>query len=225
MATAINSAPNGAAPPPAAARTVPLLEIDRAAREVLVYGREVRLTRLEFALLEALAEHPAAIVSKERLLRDVWGYKTLGRTRTIDSHACRLRVKLADERLLHNVRGVGYRLVARHDESAVLIGERPLAPAEAEDGRPARPLSLVRGLDPGVELAVLVLAIPRAQPLIVRGRRQRVAALIESAREAGRALVELRPAAGGEVSVNPAHVVLVSEGRAGSPGATNGARR
>jgi len=224
MATAINSAPNGAAPPPAAARTVPLLEIDRAAREVLVYGREVRLTRLEFALLGALAERPAAIVSKERLLRDVWGFRSHGRTRTIDAHAFRLRRKLADERLVHNVRGVGYRLVARQDESAVLIGERPPAPAEDEEGRPARPLSVVRGLDPSVELAVLVLATPRAQPLIVLGRRQRVAALIESAREAGRALVELRSAANGEVSVNPAYVVLVREGRAGSPGATDGAR-
>ena len=102
MATAFNPAPNGTAPLPAAAPIAPLLEIDRAAREVLVRGREVRLTRLEFSLLEALAEHPAAIVSKERLLRDVWGYRTLGRTRTIDSHACRLRGKLADERLVHN---------------------------------------------------------------------------------------------------------------------------
>ena len=222
MATAFNPAPNGTAPLPAAAPIAPLLEIDRAAREVLVRGREVHLTRLEFSLLEALGERPAAIVSKERLLRDVWGYRTLGRTRTIDSHACRLRVKLADERLVHNVRGVGYRLVSRHDEGAVLIGERPAS--RAEEAPPARPLALVRGVDPAVELAVLVLAIPRAQPLIVLGRRRRVAALIESAREAGRALVELRSAAGGEVSVNPAHVVLVSDGRAGSAGATNGAR-
>ena len=81
MATATNPVHNGAAPLPAEAPIAPLLEIDRASREVLVRGREVRLTRLEFSLLEALAEHPAAIVSKERLLRDVWGYKTLGRTR------------------------------------------------------------------------------------------------------------------------------------------------
>ena len=222
MATTINPVQNGAPPLPATAPIAPLLEIDRAAREVLVCGREVRLTRLEFSLLEAIAENPAAIVSKERLLRDVWGYKTLGRTRTIDAHACRLRAKLADERLVHNVRGVGYRLVSRHDEGAVLIGERPAS--RAAEAPPARPLALVRGVDPAAELAVLVLAIPRAQPLIVLGRRQRVAALIESAREAGRALVELRSAAGGEVSVNPAQVVLVSDGRAGSTGATNGAR-
>ena len=222
MATATNPVQNGTSPVPAAAPIAPLLEIDRAAREVRVSGREVRLTRLEFSLLEALAERPAAIVTKERLLRDVWSYRTLGRTRTIDSHACRLRAKLADERLVHNVRGVGYRLVSRQDESAVLIGERPSA--RAEEAPPARPLALVRGVDPGVELAVLVLAIPRAQPLVVLGTRQRVAALIESAQEAGRALVELRSAAGGEVSVNPAHVVLVSDGRAGSAGATNGAR-
>ena len=223
MATASNPVQNGAAPLPATAPIAPLLEIDRASRAVLVRGREVRLTRLEFSLLEALAERPAAIVSKERLLRDVWGYRTLGRTRTIDSHACRLRGKLADERLVHNVRGVGYRLVSRQDEGAVLIGERPAS--RAEEAPPARPLALVRGVDPGVELAVLVLAIPHAQSLIVLGRRQRVAALIESAREDGRALVELRRPGSGTVSVNPAHVVLVSDGHAGSAGATNGAPR
>lgn len=222
MATTINSVYNGAAPLPAAAPAAPLLEIDRTSR-VLVRGREVRLTRLEFSLLEALAECPAAIISKERLLRDVWGYKTLGRTRTIDSHPCRLRAKLADERLVHNVRGVGYRLVSRHDESAVLIGERPIA--RAEETPPARPLALVRGVDSGVGACRARARDPARSAADRARRRQRVAALIEAAREAGRALVELRSAAGGEVSVNPAHVVLVSEGRAGSPGATNGARR
>jgi len=108
------------------------------------------------------------------------------------------------------VRGVGYRLVSRQDSPLVLVGERPSAPAE--DARPARPLALVRGIDPAVELAAVVLAIPRSQPLVVLGRRASVAALIESAREAGRALVELRRPGAGPVSVNPAHVLLVVDG-------------
>ena len=135
MATAIDRA-NGASHGLAALRT-PLLEIDRAAREVLVSGREVALTRLEFALLDALAERPSAILSKERPLRDVWGYRTLGRTRTVDSHACRLRKKLGDERLVHSVRGAGYRLVARQDADMVVVGERPLPRAEGAEDRPA----------------------------------------------------------------------------------------
>jgi len=212
MATAANHAHNGASSLPVAVPVPPLLEIDRAAREVLVSGREVALTRLEFALLEALAERPCAIVTKERLLRDVWGYRTLGRTRTIDAHACRLRQKLSDERLIHNVRGVGYRLVAHQDSALVLVGERTAPRADTERERPARPLALVRGIDPAVELAAVVLAIPRSQPLIVLGARRSVAALIESAREAGRALVELRRPDAGPVSVNPAHVVLVADG-------------
>ena len=51
--------------------------------------------------------------TKEELLREVWNFRSLGRTRTLDSHACRLRSKLAvhGERFVLNVWGVGYRLV------------------------------------------------------------------------------------------------------------------
>jgi DNA-binding response OmpR family regulator len=55
-------------------------------------------------------------VSKQELLRDVWGYKSMGRTRTVDSHASRLRRKLAvasgGRRYIVNVWGLGYRMVA-----------------------------------------------------------------------------------------------------------------
>jgi DNA-binding response OmpR family regulator len=53
------------------------------------------------------------VLTKEELLRDVWGFRSLGTTRTLDSHACRLRQKLgADgDRFVVNVWGVGYRLV------------------------------------------------------------------------------------------------------------------
>ena len=89
------------------------LEIDPAAREVRLRGRRIHLSQKEFALLRALAAQPTRVLTKEELLRDVWGFRSLGTTRTLDSHACRLRHKLgADgDRFVVNVWGVGYRLV------------------------------------------------------------------------------------------------------------------
>jgi DNA-binding response OmpR family regulator len=69
---------------------------------------------MELALLRALAAEPTRVFTKSELLRDVWGFRCPGRTRTLDSHACRLRTKLAaagDRRWVENVWGVGYRLV------------------------------------------------------------------------------------------------------------------
>ena len=56
---------------------------------------------------------PTRVFTKEELLRDVWGFRAMGATRTLDSHACRLRAKLgaAGDRFVVNVWGVGYRLV------------------------------------------------------------------------------------------------------------------
>jgi len=89
------------------------LEIDPAAHAVLLRGKPVELSQKEFALLRVLAAEPLRVWSKEELLRTVWGYRSMGRTRTIDSHACRLRRKLgADgDRFVVNVWGVGYRLL------------------------------------------------------------------------------------------------------------------
>jgi DNA-binding response OmpR family regulator len=89
------------------------LEVDPAAREVRLRGRRVALSQKEFALLLALAAQPTRVFTKEELLRDVWGYRAMGRTRTLDSHACRLRTKLAAAggQYVVNVWGVGYRLV------------------------------------------------------------------------------------------------------------------
>lgn len=89
------------------------LEVDPAAREVRVRGERVSLSQKEFALLRALAAEPTRVFTKAELLRDVWGYRSLGTTRTLDSHACRLRHKLAarGDRFVVNVWGVGYRLV------------------------------------------------------------------------------------------------------------------
>ena len=89
------------------------LEIDPASREVRVRGRAVTLSQKEFALLRALAAEPTRVFTKAELLRDVWGFRSLGTTRTLDSHACRLRHKLEADghRFVVNVWGVGYRLV------------------------------------------------------------------------------------------------------------------
>jgi DNA-binding response OmpR family regulator len=91
------------------------LEIDLASRVVRVGGEAVQLSAREYDLLVALAEDPERVFRKEDLLRDVWGFRSLGRTRTLDSHASRLRRKLnrpGGTAYVLNVWGVGYRLVA-----------------------------------------------------------------------------------------------------------------
>ena len=94
-------------------RRVGELSVDSATREVRVGGRSVELANKEFELLRALVAEPTRVFTKEELLRDVWGFRSLGRTRTLDSHASRLRRKLDPERgrFVVNCWGVGYRLV------------------------------------------------------------------------------------------------------------------
>jgi DNA-binding response OmpR family regulator len=86
------------------------LAVDPRTRDVRVGGRRVPLSAKEFALLRALATDPTRVFTKQELLRDVWGFAALGATRTLDSHACRLRRKLGGGFVV-NVWGVGYRLV------------------------------------------------------------------------------------------------------------------
>ena len=89
--------------------------IDPSRREVRVGDKQVALANKEFALLSALAAEPTRVFTKEELLRDVWGFRSMGRTRTLDSHASRLRRKLDPEagRYVINIWGVGYRLIDR----------------------------------------------------------------------------------------------------------------
>lgn len=89
------------------------LELDPLAREVWVSGEQLALSKKEYGLLRALASEPTRVFTREELLRGVWGFRTLGTTRTLDSHACRLRNKLnaRGARFVVNVWGVGYRLV------------------------------------------------------------------------------------------------------------------
>jgi DNA-binding response OmpR family regulator len=83
-------------------------------RAVRVNGYVVEtITRMEWQLLHVLAQEPVRVFTKAELLRDVWGFKHLSRSRTLDSHAVRLRKKLAEAGLpgyIINVWGVGYRL-------------------------------------------------------------------------------------------------------------------
>jgi DNA-binding response OmpR family regulator len=87
--------------------------IDPSRRQVMVGERDVHLSKKEFSLLRALAVDPSRVFSKEELLQSVWGYRSLSHTRTLDSHASRLRRKLDPEHgsYVVNCWGVGYRLV------------------------------------------------------------------------------------------------------------------
>ena len=89
------------------------LRIDPPSRDVTLRGRRIVLSQKEFALLRTLATEPTRVFTKEELLRNVWGFRALGSTRTLDSHACRLRQKLSrgGDRFVLNVWGVGYRLI------------------------------------------------------------------------------------------------------------------
>jgi DNA-binding response OmpR family regulator len=87
--------------------------IDVRSREVRVSARPVDLSAKEYDLLVTLAGEPTRVFTRAELLRGIWGLQTFGHTRTLDSHASRLRRKLCGEgpdKLVINVWGVGYRL-------------------------------------------------------------------------------------------------------------------
>ena len=90
------------------------LRVDVAARHVVLGGRTVQLSATEFALLVALARDPYRVFPKKELLRTVWGYPAGIETRTVDSHASRVRRKLAaagaHEPFVVTEWGIGYRL-------------------------------------------------------------------------------------------------------------------
>jgi DNA-binding response OmpR family regulator len=90
------------------------LQIDSYAHTASLCGQPLELRRMEFELLVCLAREPTRVFTRKELLRSVWGYGSGGSTRTVDSHASRLRQKLAadqTQRWVVNVWGVGYRLI------------------------------------------------------------------------------------------------------------------
>jgi two-component system response regulator RegX3 len=90
----------------------PLL-LDRARRSATLAGSELELTRKEFELLELLMAEAGSVITRERLIDEVWDVNWFGSTKTLDVHVSGLRRKLSDDpaapRFLHTVRGVGFR--------------------------------------------------------------------------------------------------------------------
>ncbi|MEK6304417.1 MAG: response regulator transcription factor [Acidobacteriota bacterium] len=87
------------------------LSIDPATFSVRFKGKEVRLTRKEFALLSELARNQGRVMTRETLLDRVWSLSYYGDSRTLDVHIRRLRQKLGDSSLIETVTGIGYRLL------------------------------------------------------------------------------------------------------------------
>jgi DNA-binding response OmpR family regulator len=86
------------------------LEIDRRTRRVHVAGHEVALAPKEFDLLALLGDDPGAVVSRERIMDNVWDPHWYGPTKTLDVHVASLRKKLGDPGRIETVRSVGFRL-------------------------------------------------------------------------------------------------------------------
>ena len=101
------------------------IEIDVDGRRVRQHGEVVHLTPTEFDLLVCLAERPGRVLTRERLLADVWGYRDGSGARTVDSHVRALRRKLGDD-VVRTVHGVGYGL-----------GEQPDGPTDGPTDIPA----------------------------------------------------------------------------------------
>ena len=96
------------------------ISMDLATREVRVEGEPVSLSAKEFLLLAALARDPKRVFRKQELLESVWGFRSTGATRTLDSHASRLRTKLRrtcpERGYIVNAWGVGYRLISVEED-------------------------------------------------------------------------------------------------------------
>ncbi len=99
-------------------RSIGELQVDESARFVKIWGREVRLTRMELRLLVALIQRPDEVLTRGELLRSVWASSALNHTRTVDVHVQRLREKLGTAaRFIQTVRGAGYRFRVATAES------------------------------------------------------------------------------------------------------------
>lgn len=87
------------------------LTLNRRTREVFRNGRSIELTAKEFDLLEHLMRRPKQVVTRDRILEEVWGYDFMGDSNIIEVYIRYLRLKLEDQgdkRLIQTVRGVGY---------------------------------------------------------------------------------------------------------------------
>ena len=101
------------APPPVRQLTAGPLVIDLVSHEALLGGVDMALTRREFDLLTYFVQNAGRVLSRDELLREVWGYEAAGETRTVDVHVRRLRAKLGNEsERLETLLRVGYRFTA-----------------------------------------------------------------------------------------------------------------
>ena len=85
------------------------LKIDPAARRVWADGQEIELTATEFDLLQTLAEHRGLVLSREQIIKKVWGQNFFGEMRVVDVHLGQVRRKLGEHHGIVTVRGIGYR--------------------------------------------------------------------------------------------------------------------
>ena len=93
--------------------TAGAISIDKRAHTVCVSGRDVQLTLKEYQLLVLLMKNQGAVLTRDVLLENIWGYGSESETRTVDVHIRTLRQKLGDSgALIETVRGVGYRMGA-----------------------------------------------------------------------------------------------------------------
>jgi two-component system alkaline phosphatase synthesis response regulator PhoP len=101
--------------PAAVGLRVGSVEIDLDKHEATRAGQRIELTGKEFDVLRLLARHRGEIVTRDRLLEEVWGYETYPTTRTVDNHILRLRQKLEEDpsnpRYILSIYGEGYKLV------------------------------------------------------------------------------------------------------------------
>jgi len=97
------------------------LDLNLHTREVALDRTPIHLTPMEFSLLSTLARNAGEIVSRDTLMLDVWGYGPEIRTRTMDVHLRRLRVKLGSYSRQHieTVFGLGYRLQPCFEQAAL----------------------------------------------------------------------------------------------------------
>jgi len=95
------------------------LQLDPDRRSVSLAGSALELTRKEYELLHVLMREAGSVVSRERLLDEVWDVNWFGSTKTLDVHVSALRRKLGDDsvapRYIHTVRGVGFRFAAAEE--------------------------------------------------------------------------------------------------------------
>ena len=110
-----------AAPPDEAPVEVGELAVDEARRSATLAGEPLELSRKEFDVLLLLAREAGRVVTRERLLEEVWDTTWFGSSKTLDVHVSGIRRKLGDDpaapRYLHTVRGVGFRLAAPEEDA------------------------------------------------------------------------------------------------------------